>query len=430
VSVVPTSNDRVPAPSVKPVSQTVGPTTTSVSFTGLESDCHQMYVASVSTEEGSGLSSPAASSTFRPSGIVKRGKPPYVVILLDGVSESKPGFTMKDPYKPTNAGTPSYCPESSAKDGPTNNPFKAAPNGPREFFNKWNYFDPNDTANNNVPLIFSNSTPVNLKSREQTHSFMLDAIAATGAVILPFSYNGALLNQRPGSDPTFTFPAYTACNSSPPPGGWAGCDKDPGGSPDPRTKKDSSWSIQQDEQKLADEVKSVRAVWHNVPIVILGHSQGGLIAFDAWQQGKLPGVKQLFSLDSPINGVCPSRITAGKCDGVAGYPDYDSRVKRDKKYLLQDSSSGNPFRFIGTWGDSVNVDVPLFGGPAYGTGDETLQHQLLVKGSHCVDDKHNSDCPDQSKGGPDHISECPIPKSGWVQGDQHFIVKFCPGNVA
>src|SRR4029077_1636528 len=100
------------------------------------------------------------------SGIVNPGRPPYVVILLDGIGESKPGFTL-DPYHPTmNAAYPRYSRESINNPGQyVNAPysdFKKAPRGPAEFFAKWNFFDPSDTANGNDPRKNSNSTPRDL----------------------------------------------------------------------------------------------------------------------------------------------------------------------------------------------------------------------------------------------------------------------------
>jgi hypothetical protein len=51
-----------------------------------------------------------------------------------------------------------------------------------------------------------------------THSFLLDAIAGHGAIILPFSYMGATVAAGTnGSDPFFNYPAYTPCESTPNP---------------------------------------------------------------------------------------------------------------------------------------------------------------------------------------------------------------------
>ena len=465
----PDGNDRLPAPPLSygpPAPVSVPASASSATLTGLVEDCHQLYTVSVTPEGATGPVGPTVtSSAFRPSGIVSAFgpsydvpsgvAPPYVVILLDGIGEFKPGFQM-NPYDPTNPNdVASYCPENvNAAGQPVANDFPHEPAGPWEFFRKWNYYDPSDTAGGNDPITSSNSTPryigrtvmlaggKYLSSGDPTHSFMLDAIAARGAVILPYSYVGARLTVVRGKPPQFTFNAYTACNSSPGGIGGFGCDRDPGGSPDPRQHKSDSFSIDQDEQRLAKEVDSVTAVWPHVPIVIVGHSQGGLIAFEAWRHGLLHGVAHLFSLDSPINGVCPLRValgpgpSRGSCVGPAGYPSYDDRVSTDRTIFGQDLNQGNPFRFIGTNGDEVHIvfklpviNTTVVDQPAYGTGNKTLQHQLLVRKGRCVSKGNDSGCPEAPRG-PNHISNCPIPDSGWIHRDQHFIVKFCPGNVS
>lgn len=444
VTVRPAGNDRVPGPppdTITPPPKLVPVTTSSITISGLLEDCHQLYQVVVRPETGAGADAPVMSRVFRPSGIVERQQPPYVVILLDGIGEFKPGFTM-DPYDPTNKDeTPSYCPENVSYTGqPVINDFPHEPHGPWEFFRKWNFFDPSDTVNND-PERNSNSTPRDLSDAgsqtpgAETHTFMLDAVAGAGGVILPFSYNGPTLSGS-ASKPLFTFPAYTICNSTPGLLGGPGCDRDPGGSPDPRGSASNSLSISDDEHTLAIEVASIRSVWRGVPIIVVGHSQGGLIAFDAWKDGLLGGVQHLFSIDSPINGVCPARIPslgpngALMCVGPAdtGYPEYDSRIAIDASVLSRDRAAGEPFRFIGTNGDEVVIKF-LGDHPAYGTGDETLQHQLLVEQGRCVSQTDDAGCPEGPGSWPDHISNCPIPASGWARDDQHFVVKFCPGNV-
>lgn len=450
-------NDRLPAPNVAPPPQQELPASaTTATFHGLLEDCHELYTATVIPETNLGPGAPAVSAKFRPSGWVEPGAPRYVVVLLDGIGESKAGFRM-NPYDPTNPGEiPSYCPENvNAAGGAVPNDFPHEPRGPWEFFRKWNYFDPADTANGNQPATESNSTPrwvgppqtvdgVRVHQRStQTHAFMLDAVAARGAMILPFSYEGATLERRRDGSLQFVFNAYTRCNSSPSLLGGVGCAQDPGGSPDPTEDADHSLSISDDEHTLAKEVASIRAIWRHVPIIVMGHSQGGLIAFDAWRHGLLRDVAHLFSLDSPINGVCPARVPSNSpsggtqlvCAGPAdpGYPAYDDRFSRDPGLFALDRAEREPFRFIGTNGDEVVISFFFIHQPSYGTGNETLQHQLLVRHGSCVSAHDDRGCPQDPKDPgrwPDHISNCQIPASGWEHDDQHFIVKFCPGNVA
>ncbi len=313
---------------------------------------------------------------------------------------------------------------------------------------KWNAWDPADDHGGNVPETDSDSTPRNLNTGKPTYQWMLDGIAATGAMILPYSYWGATLQGHGGADPTFVFNAYTDCNSTPAPLCTKDNHLDPGGRPDPSHQDYDnavhSFSMSEDQDRLKTEIDSIEKVWRNEPIVIIGHSQGGLIAFETWRQHMLPGaVHHLFALDSPINGVCAGRTFAlGPCVGPPGYPPYDARFSLDPNYLTQDGGNSPAFRFIGSLGDEVRVALPGGHGstPGYETGNDTLQHQLLVTGGKCTA-TNRADCPSRV----DHVSECQIPEQRWVHNrvtpvvtDQnrwiydtgHFVVKWCPGNVA
>ena len=221
---------------------------------------------------------------------------------------------------------------------------------------------------------------------------------------------------------------YTKCNSSPP-GSAPGVSTDPNNrsgldpcfydnGPDGRLL-----TIDNDVATLQYEVSQVASAWPKVPIIIMGHSQGGLIAFDWWlahgsdSVGK--NVTHLFSLDSPINGVCVVSVVCTL--GPEGYPNYGFRTLNDPGYLMADAQAEEPFRFLGTWGEQV---------VGYGTGNDTLQVQLLITGDKCGDGTDNSACPAP----PDHISGCPIPAivgPPWITGsvNYHFVVKWCPDNV-
>jgi len=387
--------------------------------------------------------------------VIPHKKPPYVVVLLDGIGSQAAGFKM-DPYHPTTIGPDSYCPQNINRAGPVpitvgtganqlpNNAFLAAPRGPRESFLKWNAWDPADNHGGNVPEADSNSTPRDLSTQRPTYRWMLDGIAATGAMILPYSYWGATLQGHGSTDPTFVFNAYTDCNSTPAPSCTKDNSLDPGGSPDYAyhdfSNAEHSFSLSEDEDRLKTEIDSIEKVWPNENIIIIGHSQGGLIAFETWRKHMLPGaVKHLFSLDSPINGVCGGQNLGLPCLGPPGYPDYNARFSQDPNYLMQDGGSSPAFRFIGTLGDEVRASVGPGSTPGYETGTLTLQHQLLVTGLTCTGTDY-ADCPSRV----DHVSECQLPEQPWVLNrvtpavtDQnrwiydtgHFVVKWCPGNV-
>lgn len=449
ITATPNANNRIPAPLATSVSTpppgapgsvTISPGTVG----GLIEDCHQAYSISVTPMEGN-VAGPVATWTtwVRPSGIVQASpaEPPYVVVLLDGIAESKAGLEF-NPSNPTPQ-VPSYCPQAfEAPSGTFGVPswldanFYPAPNGPLQFFEKWNFYDPSDTNGGNDPATESNSTPRSLDGQETpTNEFMLDAVAAQGGVILPYSYTGATLK----SPTDFSFTDYTVCNSTP-----------PGVIPFTDCKNgDNNQSIRQDVNALNSEIVSINKVWPHSHIVVMGHSQGGLIAFDWFNQhaGSLQGVTNLFSLDSPINGVDTPKGTP-----LPGYPDFQSHVYYDTHlYLPLDRKLGFPFRFIGTWGDGIKIPVkigPIDLGDTYAYGgpysDETLQHQLLVTGPNCSINGITADCP-RYPNGPDNVSgslgasapyphnlDCSITISSpaWVRSTSHFVVKFCPENVA
>jgi hypothetical protein len=184
----------------------------------------------------------------------------------------------------------------------------------------------------------------------------------------------------------------------------------------------------------------------------MGHSQGGLIAFDWWKKWWLKWgdsyhagytqthVIRLFSFDSPINGACATPA----CLAPPGYPLYPLRFITDPSLLLRDRKAqggtprGDPFNFIGTVGDAIGITDPVLHlftvADAYGPpGEENLQHQLLFAFGPCSAIGHGERCPHPQP--PDHVSGCPITHNRpsqspqWVKDDAHFIEKFCPENI-
>ncbi|MGW2525378.1 fibronectin type III domain-containing protein [Streptomyces sp. NPDC001617] len=475
VTLVPTYNNRRdPQPNLGPnrgvVSRIVDPTNRSSSFDGLLEDCHQRYKIEVNARTARGAGSTATTSDFRPSGIVTPGADPlYVVILVDGIRSHQPGFTM-DPYKPTLDSTPSYCPESwNDKQGiEVEADFAgASQGGPWSFFHKWNHGE-TDKHGNAVDVhnkLYAASEPKKLNGdgspKTYTHSFMLDAIAAKGAIILPFSYhdNGligiassrrsaALISSGHG-DPTFTYPKYTDDDSQP----------------------SGKGDIDLYGKLLLDEVRSITTVWPTSKIVIVGHSQGGLVAYNAWKNAPERSQWDVFTLDSPINGAgsCLPGPGPKTCVNFAAYPKFVDRGQYDEGsggYLGTDAENGNTVHFIGTYGDSPAIEIPFPCVPAthahvphhpgyvcvpplrsYGEPNSpvTLEHQVpfdyiantsgKIEGA-CGLERGPSgwavkkSCPVPAP--PDHISECPVAydkSQKWIVDTGHFVVKYCPGDV-
>lgn len=420
VSINPFYTDRLNSPTASSATFNLPADANQVQITHLVDDCHQMYQISVNAVNSWGSGDAYQSSPLRPSGVVPQdGAPTYVVILLDGIREFQRGFTV-DPFKPTLDGDPSYCPESwnGGHGYEAEADYAGPPNGPWEFFNKWNF-----------SAEMGDSTPRVLERAPRdkgfyTHQFMLDNIAGQGAVILPYSYGFPFASVSKGSNgqPSFTFPPYTECNSTPPPIAGPRCDDlsiGPIGNID--------YSVSDDVAKLEDEVASVHRLWPSSKIVIIGHSQGGLIAWDWFLANRDAksrlNVAALFSLDSPINGVTTPI--------PFGYPSFSISTlwTQDRNMLAVDKKSRGIFHFIGTFGDSPVINLPGITLHAYGDpySNTVLEHQLLVVGPNCATQSNSSDCPAPL----DHISGCRITASSksWIIASSHFIVKFCPDDV-
>jgi len=117
---------------------------------------------------------------------------------------------------------------------------------------------------------------------------LVASLANAGAVLLPYSYaSGTGVTESP-TGVQFSMAAYSADDS----------------------KQPIATSI----ANLDSEITSLRTVWQNTPIVLVGHSYGGLVAEEwwqaAWANGDHKGVAHVFSLDAPINGVFQCNASA------------------------------------------------------------------------------------------------------------------------
>jgi hypothetical protein len=110
---------------------------------------------------------------------------------------------------------------------------------------------------------------------------LTDSLANTGAVLLPFSYDGVSLG---GSA---TKPLYEVA-------------KFDSGTPGAVSPKDEANGY------LLGLIHQINEVWPSAHIQVIGHSEGGFVAeqlFENQPLSKLHNVTRIFSLDSPINGV-------------------------------------------------------------------------------------------------------------------------------
>lgn len=198
------------------------------------------------------------------------GKSPrFVAVLLEGINSS---ITSSSTFDPTSV---SYCawPDGSTS-GPPNNPSPAL----RSMADGW--------------LNFSYDT--NSRTYDKTDQAtavaqrnLIDRLAAAGGYVLPFSYvehpskTGAVMSGTSAA-PLFTAPAYSPTAVA---------------IDDPRYDEPPA---------LQSEISSIHRIYPDTPIIVIGHSNGGLIAEQWWlryRDAAANGVRHVFSLDSPVNGV-------------------------------------------------------------------------------------------------------------------------------
>ena len=120
---------------------------------------------------------------------------------------------------------------------------------------------------------------------------LIDSVASTGGLVLPLSYVQGTKLTGTAASPMFTVPSYGASdviNTSP--NAVAG--------------------------HLNSLIGQINTIFPNAKIVVVGHSNGGVVAQQWWANntsfspGPQHNVAQVFTLDSPINGVYAGTICA------------------------------------------------------------------------------------------------------------------------
>lgn len=250
---------------------------------------------------------------------------------------------------------------------------------------------------------------------------MIDTLASQGAVVLPFSYTDAKLS-RSGGSPTFKFTGYDAGNVG-------------------NTYPDAA------AHTLDTEIRSIHKVWHSAHIVVVGHSNGGLIAELWWildGQHHARGVVHAFSLDSPLNGVANSSCTVPGIGALCGLGHVGPALADTYSQLWDGQTILDPkiealaqrrpiFTAVGTTGD------PLYdGGNGVNSHNVTLGlvSQVYFSEPSCHDSGWDLESRDCTVVGPSFLDPCgPLDDGHFPYGLatgglwRYGVVKNCPGVV-
>lgn len=309
------------------ITRTVDGSTTSATFPDLAHDCQTWYSFTVTARNAIGIGPVSLPSEVVFTSGHPSSPPSRVVIFVGGIGSYMPQTVSYDPL--TNV--PTYC-------GLLHN--QASINA--DLYTTASYFDPSH------PAAYPDPSPN-----------LTDVVAEQGAVILPFSYWGARFdNYLTQSDCQPVFQVNLYPSSAP-------------GDLLPETAA----------SKLNTEVQSIKCEWPNAGIVIVGHSNGGLVAETYWKDflPKNPAnVTAVFSIDGVINGVqnpvplLDPSVLGGQLQSLQLSPwvvrryfnIWQDRATRDTA-IIQANAAG-VFQPIGTHGDSVYQipDCWLAGGVA------------------------------------------------------------------
>ena len=407
-----------------------------VSIVGkLAADCHTRYSFTVTpvAVQGSALHFFSSTPTrpVRTSGYLSSGAPSLAIIVIDGegsadqILDSNGNNLAAMQYLPVpassittdpNVAATSYCPEAKPVGGIAY--ATQVPLAPIPFLGDWNGLG---RGWNGQPFSQDGRYPETLvppgnTTVEPSHRYMLDAYAALGAVVLPYSYNGAgFTPTADAAHPWFQVASYTTDDST-------------------------TGSLTSQTEILDAEVRSINRVWPTTKILIFGHSWGGLIAEQYWSPSSdvnsFPGVKGgvasenvvgVISLDSPVNGVrnCQAFVL-----GFLGCT-FNAKLSlgiqfdlttlwnhlevNDAAAVSADARQNFVFRSVGTEGDG-----------GYDSGDspqDGILSQMLFSCSGLVVETCTGLSPI------DFSSPCPVTSSlpQILQDQGHFLVKYCPG---
>jgi hypothetical protein len=273
---------------------------------------------------------------------------------------------------------------------------------------------------------------------------LIDSMAATGGYVLPYSYTGINMTGT-ATNPMLTVGVFTDKNVA---------DANPLG-----TCSDPTCHGLGEPPLLQASLASIHKTFPHTPIIVIGHSLGGLIAEQWWLQyssNNTEGVIQVISLDSPLNGVAAGGVCATGLCGPSGSPrnfvGYDPGVVyaglwahqgdptgsgpyANNQTALALDSSNHLFTAIGDIGDPL-YDVGDYSARLFlaGVKNNGLMSQVFWTEPSCVQSGYDLSSAACTATGQAIINPCghpmndgtrplfDVPGSMWI----HSNVKNCP----
>jgi hypothetical protein len=210
--------------------------------------------------------------------------PPAIFVIINGTSSSGP----QDEIDPSRA---DFCtsPDGSFPQAEEGNPHQPNP-AIQHLANDW-----------------LNIGSANAATRTSgAGNNLIDSLAATGGYVLPYSYTGIDMTGDQ-TDPHLTVGSFTSTDVA---------TENPMGE-----CTDVSCEGLGEPVLLQRSLESIHSVFPDTPVVVVGHSLGGLIAEQWWLQysaTNTEGVVQVISLDAPLNGVADAGCSTGpQCATIA-----------------------------------------------------------------------------------------------------------------
>lgn len=179
---------------------------------------------------------------------------------------------------------------------------------------------------------------------------LIDALAHAGGYVLPFSYLGAQMSGTQ-DHPSFSLTPYSSNDvATSNPTMYA-------------ITSDDGTPARQEPAVLDAEIASIHKVFPRTPILVIAHSNGGLIAEQWWQNyaaTNSEGVTHVFSLDSPVNGIATGNVfavlgVAGPVQHVVGeaYTKLWADKNQNDPYVLKLDQQVPIYTPVGSYGDPL-----------------------------------------------------------------------------